>query len=304
MKIRVKVQYVLFYNLCRLLGYLPAWFLYYPLAELVYFFLYRVARYRVKVTRENLYNSFPNKNKRELRKVERQYYRHLSEVFIDTVDLTGISKKQLAKRMHFLNEEEHRCETDGMDWIAATAHYGSWEYFMAYALGDPAGRELTGVYRPLHTQAVDMLYRKLRSRMGMVPVSVNVLLRHIIRNRRDGIKMTLGLISDQSPYWFDIERWFNFLNQPTGFFHGMEDIAVRFGMPVYFVHISKIRRAHYELWFEKIYDGKEKTEPYEITGRYVNRLEKMIEERPELWMWSHRRWKHKPKDQEESKTDN
>ncbi|MBR4999435.1 MAG: lauroyl acyltransferase, partial [Rikenellaceae bacterium] len=30
----------------------------------------------------------------------------------------------------------------------------------------------------------------------------------------------------------------------------------------------------------------------EITERYVRRLENMILRRPELWLWSHRRWKY------------
>ena len=38
----------------------------------------------------------------------------------------------------------------------------------------------------------------------------------------------------------------------------------------------------------------EEVEPNEITRRYVVALESMIREHPELWLWSHKRWKHNP----------
>ena len=45
--------------------------------------------------------------------------------------------------------------------------------------------------------------------------------------------------------------------------------------------------------FDLLYDGEEAVEPNEITERYVRRLEAEIVAQPELWIWSHRRWKHK-----------
>ena len=42
---------------------------------------------------------------------------------------------------------------------------------------------------------------------------------------------------------------------------------------------------------------KEKVAQYEITERYKNRLEEMIKECPELWIWSHNRWRHTPEKQ-------
>jgi hypothetical protein len=72
-----------------------------------------------------------------------------------------------------------------------------------------------------------------------------------------------------------------------------EKLALRCNLPVYFVKMNRLRRGRYEMSFELIYDGKEEVAEYEITQRYVRKLERMICECPELWMWSHRRWKHK-----------
>ena len=154
------------------------------------------------------------------------------------------------------------------------------------------------MYKTLHNRVMDMLYRSIRSRMGMEPVPMSVILRHVVRDRQQGIRMGIGLIADQAPPWFHRDYWYDFLGQPTSFYDGLENMALRFGMPVYFVHIDKIRRAHYTARFELIYDGQERVAPHEITKRYAAKLEAMIRQRPELWLWSHRRWKHKPTPEE------
>ena len=293
-----KAAYYALYYLLKAVGLLPAWFLYYPLAGVCYLLLYYLFRYRLQVTRENLQNAFPEKSREELRRIERRFYRHLAEVFIDTIDLTSISRRQLRRRMMIKDEAVHRKEVEGKDWIAGMSHYGSWEYFIAYALGDGEGRETSGVYKTLHNRVMDMLYRSIRSRMGMEPVPMSVILRHVVRDRQQGIRMGIGLIADQAPPWFHRDYWYDFLGQPTSFYDGLEKMALRFGMPVYFVHIDKIRRAHYTARFELIYDGQERVAPHEITKRYAAKLEAMIRQRPELWLWSHRRWKHKPTPEE------
>ena len=88
-------------------------------------------------------------------------------------------------------------------------------------------------------------------------------------------------------------HWFRFLNQDTIFFDGGEKLALRCNLPGYFVRMERLQRGRYQMSFEPIYDGVEEVAQYEITERYVRRLEAMIREHPELWMWSHRRWKHK-----------
>lgn len=287
-------RFGLLYGLFSLIGLLPWWFLYYPLAELVYVLLYYVARYRVKVTRDNLTKAFPEKERKELRRLERRYYRQLAEVFVDTIDLTSISPRALRRRMVFRDEEAHRRLTEGKDWISAMAHYGSWEYVMSYALGDTPDRETVGVYKPLSDKVMDRVYRRMRSRVKMIPVPKAVFLRHIIGSRRKGIHMTIGMIADQAPPRMQTDYWIDFLGRPTAFYDGMETIATRFGIPIYFMHVAKTRRAHYEAWFECIYDGSEPVAPHEITRRYAALLEQMIRQRPELWVWSHKRWKWLP----------
>jgi KDO2-lipid IV(A) lauroyltransferase len=111
----------------------------------------------------------------------------------------------------------------------------------------------------------------------------------------EGRPLSVALIADQSPRLDAQSRWVQFLNQPTVFFHGGEKIARKFSLPVYYMRVRKIARGRWEQTFELIWDGASPTSDYEITGTYARLLEEDIRRVPELWLWSHRRWKRRPK---------
>lgn len=285
------IRYSMLLAGCWLFGKLPAWLLYRVFLDIIYFFVYKVAGYRVKVVRENLYNSFPEKKTEELRRIERKFYLQLAEIFIDTMDIISISRREMERRMQIPDVEKHEKELSGQSWIAALAHYGSWEYFNAYQFHTLA--QVVGVYHKLHNRLFEKLYKYSRSRFGAQPVAMRDTIRYVVDSKKEGRQIGLGLIADQSPRAGDKANWFDFLGQKTNFYMGPEKIALKFNMPVYFVHISKHRRAHYSARFEMIYDGVETVPEGEITRRYAAHLEAMIRECPWLWMWSHKRWKKK-----------
>ncbi len=284
-----KIAYVLLLGACKAAGRLPYAVLYKGLAPAIAFFLYRIGRYRLGVVRGNLRNAFPEKTEAERRAIERKFYRQLAELFVDTIALMSISERQMRARFQYRN-----AVPEPGSWICAMAHYGSWEYTVGYPL--VADQRVGAVYRPLKNRVFDRFYTHLRTRFGAIPVAMDDVAREMIRTEKEGLKpLVLALIADQSPHWFTIRRWFDFLHQPTGFFPGMEKLALKFHLPVYFLAVEKVKPGYYAASFEKIYDGTEGVAEHEITARYAARLERQIRERPELWLWSHRRWKHSPK---------
>lgn len=257
------------------------------------FFVYKVARYRLSIVRENLRMAFPEKTAEERLAIERKFYRHLSELFVDTVELTSIGKKQIQKRFRYLNNDEQEARIRGKSWICAMGHYGSWEYTIGYPLFTE--HRVGAVYHPLHSPVFDRFYRHIRSRFGAVPIQRDEVPREMVRTRAEQRPpIALALIADQSPAPYAIHHWFDFLNRPTAFFMGMEKIARKYELPVYFLRVDPVKRGHYTAEFEAIYDGREEVPEWEITRRYVQKLEEVIRRRPELWLWSHRRWKHTP----------
>ena len=173
------------------------------------------------------------------------------------------------------------------------AHYGEWEYFSVFAIDHPYHN--LGVYHPLKSKVFDAFMIHMRTRLGMEVVPMFGLGRRVLQCKKAGEQMALGLIADQTAYERTSDhKWRTFLNQPALFFGGMGHYAKRFGMPVYFLEIDERKPSHYTCRFVQIYDGVEDIPETEVMDRYVAKLEEMIRRRPELWLWSHKRWKVKP----------
>ena len=279
----------------RVFAAMPYWFKYYVVENLIFVLLRYCLRYRMKVVKTNLRNSFPEKDERELAVIRRRFYRTLAEIFVDTINLAGLTPEKGRSLLTVKGLEEQKERVGGRDWIAMTAHFGCWEYCSFWGLYDPT-QIVVAVYHPLRSRIVEAFYQRLRNGDYATTVAMKESLRFYLRNRAGGIggrNLVMGLIADQNPPRRPDSRWFRFLNQDTIFFDGGEKLALRCQLPVYFVKMERLRRGRYEMSFELIYDGKEEVAEYEITQRYIRMLEAEIRRRPELWMWSHRRWKHK-----------
>lgn len=288
-----KVGLELLWCFSLLMSYTPRFFKYYILKPTVAGFL-MLLRYRNKVIKENLRNSFPQKPAKEINRIARRYYLFLGEVIVDTINLVGASEKRKDKVALWVNSKEMNEKLNGKDWIAMGAHYGCWEYMLLWSrqLQDS---KLMGVYHPMESVVFEHFYRRLRNvsdKLIQVPMKQSIL--HFLRNRKNGYGTVMGLVADQSPTLRPDSHWFMFLNQHTAFHDGGESMALKFKMPVYFAYSRRIAPGRYEIRFDEIYNGTEEVAPHEITERYVRKLESMIMECPEIWMWSHKRWKQTP----------
>ena len=279
-----------------MISYTPRFFKYYILKPIVAFIL-MLSRYRSKVIKSNLKNSFPEKTAKEINKIARHYYMFLGEVVIDTINLVGAGEKRKDFVADWVNSKEMNEKFGGKDWIAVGAHYGCWEYMLLWSR-QLEGSKLMGVYHPMESIVFEYFYRRLRNvsdKLIQVPMKQTIL--HFLRNRKNGYGTVMGLVADQSPTLRPDSHWFKFLNQQTAFHDGAEAMALKFNLPVYFAYSKRIAPGRYEIRFDEIYNGTDEVAPHEITERYVRRLESMIMECPELWMWSHKRWKHTPEKQ-------
>ncbi len=184
-----------------------------------------------------------------------------------------------------------RLYREGRSVIGLCSHYNNWEWFSAVQLVTPF-RVLT-VYKPLKNEYFDQFILKLRTKFGTWASPMQNILRDLLKFRNEKILTMSGFIADQTPPPDEHAYWTTFLNQETGFFRGAEKLAVKYDMPVIFVSIAKIKRGYYEVAFELMTDHPGKEAPDFITSRYAELLEAVIREKPEYWLWSHRRWKYK-----------
>ena len=206
----------------RVFAVMPYWFKYYVVENLIFALLYYCLRYRMKVVKTNLRNSFPEKDERELAVIRRKFYRTLAEIFVDTINLADLTPEKGRSLLTVKGLEEQKERVGGRDWIAMTAHFGCWEYCSFWGLYDPT-QIVVAVYHPLRSKIVEALYQRLRNGDYATTVSMKESLRFYLRNREKGIdgkNLAMGLIADQNPPRRPDSHWFRFLNQDTIFFDG------------------------------------------------------------------------------------
>ncbi|HEU0137466.1 MAG TPA: hypothetical protein VFQ50_09250, partial [Flavobacterium sp.] len=73
---------------------------------------------------------------------------------------------------------------------------------------------------------------------------------------------------------------------------GAEMFAKRYDMTVLFLNATKVKRGYYEARFEMLAENPRHFPDYEITDMFLRRVEKQIEDAPEFYLWTHKRWKH------------
>lgn len=287
-KVAVEVLWII----CRGFALMPHFVRHTIFGVPIYWLLCYVLRYRRKVIMSNLHNSFPDKSEKELRHICRLTYRNLTEQIINMISQSGVSDQVLLRRMQFSNAEPTIAAVEGQNAVFMTAHYGPWEAGSTVSLAFK-DHTFVAVYHELENKVFDVLIKRVRQHTNVELVSMKRMMRHFIDNR-DKRPMILGLISDQNPTWRPNFHWYNFLHQWTAFYNGAELLATKYKLPVYYFSPRRIKQGYYVGTFTLIHDGKEPIDEHVITERYTKLLEKDIQEAPEMWMWSHRRWKHTP----------
>lgn len=179
---------------------------------------------------------------------------------------------------------------NGQDVVAIMAHYGNWEYMPSINLHFKA--QGYSVYRPLKSQGFDKYMLELRSRFGTGNVTMKNTLRKVVELRRSNTRFVLGLIADQSPARHEIQYWTNFLTQNTPILMGPEKIGKLTNGKIVFLKLSKPKRGHYHVNIIEFPKKAAEAAEHEITEWHVRQLEQCIRERPEIWLWSHKRWKY------------
>lgn len=264
----------------------------YILSDFLFFLLYHVFGYRRNTVNENLKNAFPQKSLDERNKIAVNFYKYLADLILEIAKMKSISKKEIKKRMLLINPEEiQQYFENKQSVILVTGHYGNWEW------GIPRISLLTTlpsliIYKPLSNKSFEKILNDMRTRFGAEMVPMKSTLRKIIEHKEQ-IHISVFL-SDQSPTPLSSDYFIDFLNQPTLVYKGIEKIAQKTNFPVVYCHIDRKKRGYYQAKFTTLVNQPKNTKENEVTLLHNKFLENIIKEKPELWLWSHKRWKHKP----------
>lgn len=283
--------FYVFYAINRIVSLLPLRVLY-IFSDIFYPVVYYIVRYRRKVVSENLKNSFPEKSENERHIIEKKFYRHFCDLIVEIIKLTYIKNKQLLRRTNFTNPELfEKFYDEGRDIIVIMAHYGNWEWSISIPFCTK--QKIAVVYKPLRNKYFDRFMLKMRHKNNCHPVAMSNILREVIYNRKANIRAAYAFITDQTPARKEIHFRTQFLNQDTPVFLGAEKIAQKYDMAVLFLNMQKVKRGFYKMTMELLFEHSKGLPGHLITETHVRRLEEIIREKPEYWLWSHRRWKYK-----------
>jgi KDO2-lipid IV(A) lauroyltransferase len=264
----------------------------YAFSTFLYFVLKDVVKYRKKVIRANLQLVFPDSSKDEIETVIRKYYRHLSDIFVEIMYSLYISEKIVHKRIRYVNPELlEKYYSEGRHIVAVTGHYANWEW--GYGCPMYCRYKLLEVYKKMSSKISDRLFHDIRARFGGIPVEMSNLKPIVAEARKHPV--LVYLIADQTPA-VNERLWYytSFLGiSGTPVFTGPEKIAQKFDAVFMFVNMQKVKRGYYRIEFIPLCENSKNTSPYELMDKYLRTVEKIIYDKPEYWMWSHRRWKRR-----------
>ena len=266
----------------------------YLLADFLFLVLYHITKYRRKVVQDNLLSSFPEKLQMEREAIEKKYYKFLADLIVETVKAISISQKEVIKRMASPNPEIiDEYLSKGRNVVIVTGHYCNWELAALRVSMETVNKRFI-VYKPQSNLVFNNFFNNTRGRFGATLIAMKETFRKLIQHRNEPTVSIL--LSDQTPAKSEAVYFTPFLNRPAAVFLGIEKLSKAMDAVVVFCKIEPLKRGYYKGTLIPLVEEPKATEPYEITTLHVNYLEKMIRERPEYWLWSHRRWKIKPED--------
>jgi len=269
---------------------LPLWLLY-CMSDFLYLLIITLIPYRRKVAFDNLLNCFPELSKKERKKLLRRNYHHICDILAESIKNLGISQRELKKRFVIENLEVFdKLNKNGKSVIVISSHYSNWE-FLITAQNLIIPQLAIGIGKPLSRKFLNKKINSLRERNGMIVVSALNYKEEIVSRLKTDEKMAILALADQAPTP-ENAFWTRHFSIETPFPFGPEFMAHQYDFPVIFLATRQVRRGYYVSKAELITD-KPKAEPFgKIMQTYAKLLEKQIREKPEDWLWTHKRWKH------------
>lgn len=285
-------MYLLFYGLLYPLSLLPMQILY-TFAYPIYITLTYIIKYRKRITIENLTFSFPNKTHAEILTLYKLYNRHLSHIIVEMLKMLTISKKNLDKRYYCKNPEiVNSYFEQKKSIILLSAHYNNWEW-MILQLDSMFKHHGVGVGKANSNKKFEYLINKARTRYGTEVVFADHVRELFEKNNTEQTPAAYMMLSDQSPNNLKKSYITNFLNQESCMIFGGEYFAKKYDLPVFYYQVVQDKPGYYHIELELITKNPNTTQHGEITEKYSQLLEKTIRQKPEFWLWSHRRWKNR-----------
>lgn len=276
----------------RVLAGLPLGVLY-VVSDVGYVVLYYIVRYRRRVVRSNLERVFGEMSRAEIVKIEKGFYRSICDVFIEVFKTLNISDEELRERVEVRNcELPERIAAQGRSCLMLLGHCGCWEWCQEICTRYRWPRRNGELYKRLSSPYFGSLMHEIRSHWDTEQVEMNRAVRTLLKWSGEGVPFLMGFICDQRPDSTP-KGMTRFMGQETWFVPGAEEIGRKIGAELIYLDVERTGRGHYRLTFRELDITDEvRNEKYPLTVRFWQLLEVTVRRQPEIWLWSHKRWKN------------
>ncbi len=264
----------------------------YITSDIFFFLIYYVFRYRKKVVLENLRLAFPEKSEAEKIKISKRFFKHFTDLFMESVKAFSISEKEILKRYSYKNPElVNNFTKEGKSIALVAAHQANWEWSISLPL--VLDGKVNGAYTKLGNTYFEKAVRVSREKFGVSGYKTSETVKGMQRNFADKTQGLYILLSDQSPQVHKTFYWSTFFGIKVPIHTGAEMLAKKFDLVVINYITRKVKRGYYETEFQLITETPKEFDNYQITDKYLRLTENNIKQQPELYLWSHKRFKHR-----------
>ncbi len=287
------VVYIIAYPLLWLVSRLPFKVLYF-ISDGIFQLVYHIIGYRKKVVRSNLKLVFPEKPENEILAIEKKFYRHMCDMFLEMIKTMGMTIDQMNERFHLSNEELiNEYAIKNKSTVLFAGHYASWEWLLA--INRRLRPEALVIYQKINNKYFDRLVRKIRSKFGTSLIQTQESRKIIADMVKANKTFVLGIASDQSPMVKRARHWADFMGVRVPIHVGGEELCKKHDLIPIFLEVEKIKRGYYSGSFRVLAENPKEVPNYEISETFMGELEKVIRRAPEYYFWTHKRWKHRNK---------
>ena len=292
------LRYHIAITLLKALALLPLNVLY-VISSIAYPIVYYVFKYRRSKSHRNLVNAFPEKDEKEIGRIERCFYRNLCDLFVESIKLLHVSDSTMQSRVTVTGTElMEKAAADSRPVFLFIGHIGNWEWVQEITKRIKAPTVHGELYRPQHNRVFDRVMQTIRNtRYPTCLISMKQAVRAIFRMRQDYKSFLIGFIGDQRPSRKSLHHWMTFMNQDTPILVGGEEIGRHIDAKYLMLHVTRPRRGYYQMDILDMQLGPDSPEPskerFPYIEMYMHMLEENIREQPEIYLWTHNRWKYK-----------
>lgn len=275
----------------RLISLFPLRLLY-IISDLLRIIVQYLFKYRVNVVDKNLNLASKHFSFKNLSNIKNEFYKYFIDLYLEVIKMDNLNEKFFLKNFDVQNIDLlNKYYYDGKSVILMLSHYSGYEWCVS--LPYFIKHHVVGVYSPMSNKKVDKFIQKSRAKHGMSLISRYSAFRDILKIEKEGSPVLYGLVADQSPQLRSKNLfWTKFLGQEVPVFTGSENIAKKFNLPVIYGEMSKIKRGKYKIEFKLISENPIKENEFDITKKYLELIEKQINNDPSLYLWTHNRFKH------------